>query len=99
MYRDFSQINYSEPNDHSKRKMFPVLLHQFISDPQNSHIITWLLHGRSIKILSCDQIESDNTKAYFKLTKVKSFIRQLNRWGFHRVTKGEEIGSYFHEVR
>ena len=99
MYRDFSHLQSNVSDDRSKRKTFPTLLHEFVSDPQNDHIITWLPHGRSFIILNREQIESECTQTYFKLTKIKSFIRQLNRWGFQRVTKGLEKGSYYHEVR
>ena len=99
MYHDFSRVDLSELNHHSKRKMFPTLLHEFVSDHQNSHIITWLPHGRSFVLLKRDKFASHKSKSYFKLTKVKSFIRQLNGWGFHRVNKGVEKGAYYHEVR
>ena len=98
IYRDFSHVKSNESNDRSTRKMFPTLLHEFVSEPLNSDTITWLPHGRSFKLLKRDRIESPNIKLYFKLTKIKSFIRQLNGWGFHRVTKGQETGSYYHEV-
>ena len=99
MYRDFSHVDLSQLTRHSKRKMFPTLLHQFVSDPQNSNIITWLPHGRSFMLLKRDEFALHNGKSYFKLTKVKSFLRQLNGWGFHRVNKGAEKGAYYHEVR
>ena len=98
LYRDYSQVQDDGSNDRSRRKLFPTFLHEFISDPQNSHIVTWLPHGRSFIILRRDLIELNITKPYFKLTNAKSFIRQLNGYGFHRIKEGTEKGSYFHEV-
>ena len=101
MYRDFSHSQYHhDHNDRSNRKVFPVLLHEFISDPQNCSIITWIPHGRAFKLLSRDKFESrSNIDSNFKLKKATSLIRQINGWGFHRVTRGIEKGSYYHEVR
>ena len=95
MYRDFSQVKDNQPKKKSGRQLFPTILHDFVSDPQTNDIITWLPHGRSFMILNRDEIESD----YFRLTQIKSLIRQLNGWGFHRVSDGSEKGAYFHEVR
>ena len=92
--------NYQLNDGKSKRKLFPQVLHEFVSDPLNNDSITWLPHGRSFMILNRDKLESDLLKSkHFKLTKVRSFIRQLNGWGYHRVAKGNEKGSYFHAVR
>jgi hypothetical protein len=35
---------------------------------------------------------------FFKATKFTSFTRKLNRWGFTRVTRGPEMGSYYHKL-
>ena len=98
LYHDFSlETSNYQSNEHLKAKLFPSVLHDFVSDPETDHIITWLPHGRSFMILSRDddEIKSD----YFRFTQVTSLIRQLNGWGFHRVGKGVDKASYFHEVR
>ena len=99
MYHDFSRVPINELNNRNQSKCFPTNLYEFLSDPRNSHIITWLPHGRSFTLLRPDLFDSHDKKPYFRLTQLKSFIRQLNGWGFHRVNKGSEKGSYFHEVR
>jgi HSF-type DNA-binding len=35
---------------------------------------------------------------FFKQSKFTSFTRKLNRWGFIRVTRGPQTGSYFHKL-
>jgi len=97
MYRDFSKVQINGPTNQFKCKRFPTRLHIFVSDPQTDHIITWLPHGRSFKLLQTD-LEPQDLQPYFKMTKVKSLIRQINGWGFHRVKEGKEKGSYYHEV-
>ena len=44
-------------------------------------------------------IKSDDLNSYFNLTEAKYFLRQINGYGFQRVSKGSEKGSYYHEVR
>ena len=78
MYRDFSCVKNDKSLSNSKRKMFPTLLHELLSDPEYSHIVTWLPHGRSFVILNRKEFESVIIQTEFKLTKVKSFVRQLN---------------------
>ena len=35
---------------------------------------------------------------FFKQTKYLSFTRQLNLWGFKRITRGIDAGAYYHEL-
>jgi hypothetical protein len=35
---------------------------------------------------------------YFKLSKIASFQRQLNLYGFQRLTRGRDRGGYYHEL-
>ena len=56
-------------------------------------------HGRALIVHNSKKVETDILPRYFKQTKIKSFLRQLNKWGFKRLTgKGPDEGSYFHEL-
>ena len=87
MYRDFSYVKNEKHISSSKRIMFSTILYLFLSDSEYSHIVTWLPHGRSFIILDRDEFELVIAKTDFKLTKVKSFIRQLNGWGSTELIK------------
>lgn len=36
--------------------------------------------------------------SHFQISKFESFTRQVNGWGFKRITQGPDINSYYHEL-
>ena len=78
---------------------FPEKLMSVLENDQLSDIITWLPHGRSFIILQKERFTSEVMPLYFEHSKFVSFTRKLNHWGFARVPRGPESGSYYHEVR
>jgi hypothetical protein len=109
-YRDFSHVL---PDKHlqassliaqsmsitSKEPTFPVKLHLILSNPEFEDIIAWLPHGRSWRILQQKAFEDRVIPLYFRHGRYSSFARQVNGWGFGRVTRGSDYNSYYHEVR
>jgi hypothetical protein len=61
-------------------------------------IITWMPHGRAFVVLQPQQLRDIVLPRFFKQTKFMSFTRQLNLWGFKRITKGVDSGAYYHEL-
>lgn len=65
-------------------------------DLECSDIIAWLPHGLSFKILDYKRFAEETIPKYFRHTKLTSFQRQLNLYGFRRISKGQDNGAYFH---
>ena len=84
----------------SKKKLdtFPNILHRILSDDELSGIITWLPHGCSWKVINKSRFVDDVIPKFFNHSNFKSFLRQVNGWGFIRITKGVDGGSYYHKV-
>ena len=77
---------------------FPVRLHNLLDDAERNgfdHVISWQPDGSSFKVKEPDAME-DVLPKYFKLTKYRSFLRQLQDYGFSRVTWGEQTGLCSH---
>ncbi|GMI32715.1 hypothetical protein TeGR_g9607 [Tetraparma gracilis] len=62
-----------------------------------AEIIGWLPHGRAFKIRNVRQFTESTMPTHFKHTKITSFQRQLNLYGFKRLTRGPDVGAYYHE--
>jgi hypothetical protein len=68
------------------------------NDEEHGETISWLPHGRGFMIYKKKLFETKIMPKYFhKNSKYTSFTRKLNRWGFVRVTRGPEMGAYYHK--
>jgi hypothetical protein len=92
--RDVASSNSSSGKDPS----FPVKLHQIVSAADHEDFITWLPHGRSWRVVKPKAFEAKVIPLYFRHAKYASFMRQVNGWGFKRITQGPDQNSYYHEV-
>ncbi|KAL7464610.1 hypothetical protein ACHAXS_004947, partial [Conticribra weissflogii] len=84
----------------SKRESssFPAKLHRILSNPEYSHIISWMPHGRAWKLHNKHSFLNDVVPSYFSQTKYESFTRQLTGWGFKKLHQsGPDFGAYYHE--
>jgi hypothetical protein len=80
---------------------FPVKLHAALDDIERdgfSHIISWQPHGRCFVVHKPKEFVSHIMPKYFKQSKMASFQRQLNLYGFNRLTGGLDKGGYYHEL-
>ena len=63
---------------------FPKKLHLMLSNPELSHAITWMPHGRCWRVLDKELLMQEGNPVYFTQTRFESFTRQLSSWGFKR---------------
>jgi len=76
---------------------FPQRLMDVLSNERHDDVVTWLPHGKAFIIYKKKRFAAEVLPLYFKQSKFTSFTRKLNRWGFTRVTRGPETGSYYHK--
>jgi hypothetical protein len=78
---------------------FPIKLHRMlerVTADGVDHIVSWQPHGRCFVIHKPKEFAPLLTR-YFALKKVSSFQRQLNLYGFQRMTQGPDKNGYYHE--
>eukprot|EP00816_Leptocylindrus_hargravesii_P004263 CAMPEP_0196808348 /NCGR_PEP_ID=MMETSP1362-20130617/8336_1 /TAXON_ID=163516 /ORGANISM="Leptocylindrus danicus, Strain CCMP1856" /LENGTH=323 /DNA_ID=CAMNT_0042182647 /DNA_START=28 /DNA_END=999 /DNA_ORIENTATION=- len=86
-----------EPITNRGTRTFPKKLMEMLALPEVSHCLTWQPHGRSFVVNNPEAFMTEVYPQFFKATQYKSFLRQLNLWGFKRITKGPDSGSYYHQ--
>ena len=86
-----------EATDH-KQLTFVNKLMKLLTDNPDPTVITWLPHGRSFIVRDKDRFVSDILPMYFASTLYKSFQRQLNMWGFQRISGSIDKGAYYHQL-
>ena len=80
---------------------FPMKLHAVLDQVEADglgHIMSWQAHGRAFVIHKPREFTETIMPSYFKQTKLTSFQRQLNLYGFSRLTRGKDSGGYYHEL-
>lgn len=80
--------------------LFPLRLHKLLSMVETeglSSIISWQVHGRAFKMHKPKEFVEKLMPIHFHQTKMASFRRQLNLYGFLRITQGRDKGAYYHE--
>ncbi|GFH44461.1 hypothetical protein CTEN210_00935 [Chaetoceros tenuissimus] len=105
LYRDFSTTphnNNTSPTNKCKggvKLPFPQKLYSLLSLNPDPSIISWQPHGRAFVVHEPEKFIQKIMPAHFKTqTKMTSFLRQLNLYGFTRILKGRDKGGYYHEM-
>jgi hypothetical protein len=101
-YRDYSRERKEEsPKGRRSGKTaqtFPMILHEILSHPEFEDIISWLPHGRAWRIVRHKAFEERVIPLFFRHGRYSSFARQVNGWGFRRITHGTDYNAYYHEM-
>jgi len=88
----------SSITDSVDAKIFPQHLMEVLENEENHEAINWLPHGKAFMILDREKFGQDVLHQICRRkTKFSSFTRKLRRWNFTRVTRGPEMGAYYHE--
>jgi hypothetical protein len=85
----------------SSGSTFPCKLHELLDRIEvdgYADILSWLPHGRCFKIHKQQEFLETILPNYFVMTKKSSFLRQLNLYGFNRLSSGPDKGAYYHEL-
>ena len=72
------------------------MLDNSAKDEQMEAIVSWLPNNQCFKVHDKDAFVKEVLPLYFsKITKYKSFIRQLNSYGFESISRGGYFHKYF----
>jgi hypothetical protein len=80
---------------------FPEKLHRMLAEVQaagEEDVVSFYSHGRAFGIHDPDKFVEDILPKYFKQSKLNSFLRQLNLYGFIRIQSGPDAGGYYHAL-
>jgi hypothetical protein len=81
---------------------FPRRLHHMLQQVEaqgDSDIISFYPHGRALAILNPERFEAEILPKFLpQQRQIKSFVRQLNLYGFIKIKSGPDTGGYYHEL-
>lgn len=104
------QINILPPHDscsllrsteNPKKNSFARKLHlllNYVDENGINGIVSWQCHGRAFQIYNEKKFVSELLPIFFGNIKLSSFRRQLNHYGFERITHGHDKGGYYHQL-
>jgi hypothetical protein len=81
---------------------FPRRLHNMLKQVEaqgDSDIVSFYPHGRALVILNPERFEAEILPKFLpQQRQIKSFVRQLNLYGFIKIKSGPDTGGYYHEL-
>jgi hypothetical protein len=84
-------------SDENQQKPFLQALMDLLSQ-EDPEIVTWVPSGTAFIVRSPKKFVEMVLPRFFKQTKIASFYRQLNMYGFRRIVDGPDMGAYHHEL-
>jgi len=103
-----SAISLSNVNSKNKKGprggvtvSFPEKLHDMLCTVVQEgleDIVSWQPHGRCFLVRKKNEFVNEVMSRFFSQSKLTSFQRQLNLYGFIRLTAGSDRGAYYHEL-
>eukprot|EP00977_Amphora_coffeiformis_P023836 scaffold14501_cov163-Amphora_coffeaeformis.AAC.1 len=97
-YCDYSKLppppGYTFPSN-LDNMTFAEKVYDMLSKPRYEHSIAWMPHGRAFKIMVPKSFEAEVCPQYFGHSRYSSFLRDLNKYGFKHLTKGEDRNCKF----
>ena len=107
-YIDVSALEDPDPQDSALRRTrggvsepFPEKLQRMLREAEDSgmtDVVSFFSHGRAFGVHDIDRFTAEIMPKYFKQSKWNSFARQLNLYGFQRISTGPDSGGYYHEL-
>jgi len=76
-------------------------LHRMLTEVEacgKAHIISFVDEGRAFGIHKPNQFFKEIVPLYFRQSRLSSFKRQLNLYGFELISNGPFRGAYFHDL-
>ncbi|KAK1572982.1 HSF-type DNA-binding protein [Colletotrichum navitas] len=65
-------------------------LYKMLEDPAYANIVRWGNEGDTFVILETDKFTNDILPKHFKHSNFSSFVRQLNKYDFHKLRRNDE---------
>jgi hypothetical protein len=84
---------------YGKLELFPGKLYRLLAEAErdgNTHIVSFTPDGRSFKIHDPGTFIKALSSKYFRHSLLSSFVRQLNFYGFDRLSHGPDLGAFSH---
>jgi hypothetical protein len=100
-YERLAAEHRSHNNYTKMHESFPVKLHrllQQVAAEGKEDIISWTFTGKAFKVHDRERFVKEIVPQYFRQKKISSFRRQLSMYGFDRIPRGPEEGSYQHKL-
>ncbi|KAK3989680.1 transcription factor prr1 [Cladorrhinum sp. PSN332] len=68
-------------------------LYKMLEDPSYNSVVRWSAEGDSFVVLENEKFTKNILPKHFKHSNFASFVRQLNKYDFHKVRHNEESGE------